>query len=219
MFNNTNWDVLNSTGISLATKLYNYMKKILLLILVAGLVSFADAQIQFGVKGGVNLANLNLSNSGLAGYYKSITKFNAGVVASIPLSKMFYLQPEVIFSEQGSVVPETTNVKFEVNTQYINVPVLFKYLHKSGLFAETGPQVGFLTAADVSYATKYSIKNSSEPVDFSWAFGAGYKLPCMNLGVDARYNLGLTTMDKSSSSGTVKNSVFQIDLFYQFRSL
>jgi hypothetical protein len=195
------------------------MKKILLLIFAAGLVSFAEAQVQFGIKGGINLANLNLSNTGLASYYKSITEFNAGLLVSIPLNKIFYVQPEIIYSEQGSVVPETSNVKFEVNTQYINVPVLFKYLHKSGLFAETGPQVGFLTAADVTYATKYSIKSSSEPVDFSWAFGAGYKLPCMNLGVDARYNLGLTTMDKSTSSGTVKNSVFQIDLFYQFGTL
>ncbi len=30
------------------------------------------------------------------------------------------------------------------NYSYINVPVLFKYQHSSGLFAETGPQIGFL---------------------------------------------------------------------------
>jgi hypothetical protein len=65
------------------------------------------------------------------------------------------------------VVPETENVKVGVNTQYIIVPVLFKYVHKSGLFAETGPQLGFLTAAQVTFATKYSIKNSSEPLNFS----------------------------------------------------
>ncbi len=197
------------------------MKKILLVIFAAGLASFAHAQVQFGIKAGVNLANLNLSNNGLGENYKSITDFNAGLLASIKLSRIFYLQPEINYSGQGSVAPIGPNAKFEVNTQYINVPVLFKYLHKSGLFAETGPQVGFLVAADVSITdqSKYSIKSSSEPVDFSWAFGGGYKIPNLNLGVDARYNLGFTTMDKSSSSGTFKNSVFQIGFFYLFRSL
>jgi hypothetical protein len=197
------------------------MKKILLVIFAAGLTSFARAQVQFGIKAGVNLSNLNFSNTGLGDNYKSITDFNAGLLASIKLSKIFYIQPEINYSRQGSVVPLAPNAKFEVNTQYINVPVLFKYLHESGLFAETGPQVGFLTAANVTITdhSKYSIKNSSEPVDFSWAFGAGYKIPHMNLGMDARYNLGLTTTEKNTNSGTVKNSVFQIDLFYQFRSL
>ena len=185
------------------------------------LASFFRCSIEFGIIAGVNLANLNLSNSALGENYKSITDFNAGLMAFIKLSRIFYLQPEINYSGQGSVVPIGPNAKFEVNTQYINVPVLFKYLHESGLFAETGPQMGFLAAADVSITdhAKYSIKSSSEPLDFSWAFGAGYKIPHMNLGLDARYNLGLTTMDKSSSSGAFKNSVFQIDLFYQFRVL
>jgi hypothetical protein len=197
------------------------MKKILLVIFTIGIASFAGAQVQFGIKAGVNLANLNLSNSALGENYKSITDFNAGLMASMELSKIFYIQPEINYSAQGSVVPIAPNAKYEVNTQYINVPVLFKYQHKSGLFAETGPQVGFLAAADINETdrAKYSIKSSSEPVDFSWSFGGGYKIPHMDLGIDARYNLGLTTMDKSSSSGTFKNSVFQIDLFYQFRNL
>jgi hypothetical protein len=197
------------------------MKKILLMIFAVGIASFTSAQVQFGIKAGVNLSNLNFSNIGLGDNYKSITDFNAGLLASIKLNRIFYIQPEINYSGQGSVVPLAPNAKFEVNTQYINVPVLFKYIHESGLFAETGPQVGFLTAANVTITdrSKYSIKSSSEPVDLSWAFGAGYKIPHMNLGMDARYNLGLTTMDKSTSSGTVKNSVFQIDLFYQFRIL
>lgn len=197
------------------------MKKILPVIFAMCLVSFAGAQVQFGVKAGANVASLNLSNNALGENYKSITDFNAGLLASIPLSRIFYLQPEINYSGQGSMAPEGPGARFEINTQYINVPVLFKYLHESGLFAETGPQMGFLAAADVSITdhAKYSIKSSSEPLDFSWAFGAGYKIPHMNLGLDARYNLGLTTMDKSSSSGTFKNSVFQIDLFYQFRGI
>jgi hypothetical protein len=67
------------------------MKKTLLMIFAAGLVSFAAAQVQFGVNVGVNMANLNLSNSGLADNYISITDFNDGLLASVPLTRRFYI--------------------------------------------------------------------------------------------------------------------------------
>jgi hypothetical protein len=63
------------------------MKKTLLMIFAACLASFAGAQVQFGV----NMAKLNLSNSGLADNYISITDFNAGLLASVPLTRRFYI--------------------------------------------------------------------------------------------------------------------------------
>ena len=49
--------------------------------------------------------------------------------------------------------------------------------------------------------------------DLAWAFGAGYVIPDVNLGVDVRYNLGLTKLADGSSS---KNGVFQVGVFYLF---
>ncbi|MDP4217304.1 MAG: hypothetical protein Q8927_13970, partial [Bacteroidota bacterium] len=52
--------------------------------------------------------------------------------------------------------------------------------------------------------------------DFSWAIGAGFLLP-MNLGIDARYNIGLANIAKDQSNGqSIKNGVIQIGVFYLF---
>ncbi len=67
-------------------------------------------------------------------------------LASIPLFSTCSLQPEVLYSGQGAKFSDSL-VTGKLNYGYLNVPVLFKYQHASGLFAETGPQVGFLLSA------------------------------------------------------------------------
>ncbi len=194
------------------------MKKTLILIFSVVALSSARAQIQFGVKAGLNLASLTLS-SGLSSNQsiKSNADFNAGLLAYIPIASSFVFQPEVVYSGQGAKVDDTGSGSGTINYGYINVPLLVKYAHSSGLFVETGPQIGFLISAKAkSGGQSADIKSNSKSTDFAWAFGVGYKIPVVNLGLDVRYNLGLTNTLSSSSNGTAKNSVFQVGLFYLF---
>jgi len=197
------------------------MKRMLLVLLTAGSATFASAQVEFGVKAGVNIANLTVTgdNSGVSP--SSITDFHAGFLAAIPLFSGFKLQPEVMYSGQGASA-DVSGTTVKLNYSYINVPVLFKYQHGSGLFAETGPQVGFLISAkEKADGQTIDTKSDTQSTDFSWAFGIGYKIPVVGLGIDARYNLGLTNLAKGSNSsdGTVKNSVIQIGLFYVMKGM
>jgi hypothetical protein len=197
------------------------MKRMLLVLLTAGSATYASAQIEFGVKAGVNIANLTVSgdNSGVSPSSK--TDFHAGLLAAIPLFSSFKLQPEVMYSGQGASA-DVSGTTVKLNYGYINVPILFKYQHESGLFAETGPQVGFLISAkEKADGQTIDTKSDTQSTDFSWAFGIGYKIPDVGLGIDARYNLGLTNLAKgaSSSDGTVKNSVIQIGLFYVMKGM
>lgn len=175
---------------------------------------FASAQIQFGVKAAYNLANLTISPSQPGASSKS--DFSAGILASIPLLASCSLQPEIMYSGQGTSFSDSFATG-KLNYGYLNVPVLFKYQSSSGLFAETGPQVGFLLSAkESSGGESVDFKSSTQSTDFAWVFGIGYKLP-LGLGIDARYNLGLTNISKGSSvDGTVKNSVFQFGAFFMF---
>ena len=190
-----------------------------MLVLIAAATSmFATAQIQFGVKAGYNLANLTVSPGPSDASSKS--DFSAGVMASIPLFSSCLFQAEIVYSGQGASFPDAY-MPGKSNFDYLNVPVLFKYQHSSGLFAETGPQVGFLLSAkESSGGQSYDLKGNTQSTDFTWAFGIGYKLP-LGLGIDARYNLGLTNISKDNAGigGTAKNSVFQFGLFYLFEKL
>jgi hypothetical protein len=190
------------------------MKKLFVLCLAAGAFMSANAQVQFGVKAGANFATLTGSASDGA---KSKVDFNGGVFARVPLFNTFFLQPEVVYSGQGAKAT-MNETDYTVNQSYLNVPVLFQYQHESGLFAETGPQIGFLLAANVKAAgVSQDIKSSYKSTDFSWAFGVGYRLSSIPAGINARYNLGLTNIAADETSGqTLKNSVFQVGLFYMF---
>jgi hypothetical protein len=99
----------------------------------------------------------------------------------------------------------------EIKLSYINVPVIGQYMFGEGFRIQTGPQFGFLVGAK---SGDNDVKDNFNGFDLSWSFGAGYITPS-GFGVDARYNLGLT--DISESNTNVKNSVWQLGLFYQFR--
>jgi Outer membrane protein beta-barrel domain len=192
------------------------MKKIFFVFAGAFFSFFASAQVQFGVKAGVNVANLNLSGGPSGFVFNTKTDFNGGIFVSVPLFSSCSLQPEVMYSGQGASFKDSL-LTIKDNYGYINVPVLFKYQHSSGLFAEAGPQIGFLLSAnEKAGAQTFDMKSNINSADFSWVFGIGYKLQ-LGLGIDLRYNLGLVNLAKGSNTdGTIKNSVFQFGLFYLF---
>lgn len=182
------------------------MKKIIFsaLMLLLLNVAFAQHAVQFGIKGGVNFANLKDENNSS----DAKTGFNAGALAHIHLSKSFALQPEVVYSAQGA---EYANGKMRLN--YINIPVLAQYMFGNGFRLQTGPQLGILTTSEFKSGHAETDVDNLKNTDVAWSFGASY-LSNMGLGIDGRYNLGLTDVSKNSD---LKNRVWQLGLFYQFR--
>lgn len=172
------------------------------------------SQIKFGIKGDLNLTTQSISGTNVISLVKSKSDFNAGVLANVNIYKSFLLQPEFVFSGQGSRVQNSSS---KLDYGYFNIPLLLKYQHAMGIFVETGPQFGILLSA--KYKTDSTTTDQKDVVtkstDFAWVFGLGYKIPKVNLGLDLRYNLGLTNIENSSVV-TVKNKVFQMGVFYIF---
>jgi len=190
-------------------------KKIFLLLLLAFPFAGLNAQIQFGLKAGFNIANV--TGGGLPDA-KTLLGFQGGGLVKIPLTDMLSLQPEAVYSIQGFKYPDSTSgISVNFKNSYINIPVLLTYTLPAGLFFQAGPQVGFLVSASagaggVSISTKSIFKST----DFSLAFGAGYNMTD-NFGINARYHLGLTNIAVNPGEGeSVKNSVIQVGFFYLF---
>jgi hypothetical protein len=115
------------------------MIKSLLSVLAICVFSFSNAQgnINFGAKAGLNLATLTGDVQG----EETKTGFHIGGMAEISLNDKFSVQPELLFSTQG------TDSEFGddgINLSYINLPVMAKYYVTEGLSIEAGPQIGFL---------------------------------------------------------------------------
>ncbi len=205
------------------------MKKTLILaaLFFVALAANAQVQVALGLKAGPNFASIDTKAS--AGQnYKNRTGFHAGAFALVKLTK-FGIQPEIIFSQQGSKV--TINSKdFESNFTYINIPVMFKLYTIAGLNLQVGPQFGFVSKAetpitDQSAPSGFSVqdvKDKAKSSDISLGLGLGWDLP-FGLTIDGRYNLGLSKMFDQIPPGLqtadAKNQVFQISLGYKFIKL
>lgn len=184
------------------------MKTIMSFVLLLMLGAFVNAQdTHFGIKAGLNISSLDVKD-GVD--FDSKAGFHIGGLAHVHLSPHFGVQPEIVYSEQGG---KDGSDKWNLN--YINVPVLLQYMAGNGFRVQTGPQVGFAVSSKIkSGDIEQNIHSSINTVDFSWSFGASYLFP-EGIGVDARYNLGITNVNDADVP-EVRNRVFQAGLFYQF---
>lgn len=189
------------------------MKKVFLAIALVSVAVFANAQAKFGAKAGANFYQFGGKDGSDLEAQKMKAGFYAGGLANFALTDAISIQPELLFSNQGTMQKEGS-VKINWHLNYINVPVMAQY-NNSGFYAETGPEFGFLLSAKAkSDGESADIKDSFKSFNFSWGLGAGYKLSS-GLGIGARYNLGLTSIiDESSVKAT--NNGFQVGLFYMF---
>ena len=192
------------------------MKKLLLsiAILASGLTINAQ-EIKFGAKAGLNISNFSgddVENN------DARTSFHIGAVAEIEISDKFSVQPELIYSAQGSTTSDL-GVDITAAVDYLNVPVMAKYYVAERFSLEAGPQIGFLMSAKMKAESggdseEIDVKDDLKSIDFGINFGAGYKLE-NGLNFSARYNLGLSDIAEESDS-SVKNGVFQVSVGYSF---
>jgi hypothetical protein len=188
------------------------MKFLLTTVLAVILISgTATAQhLNFGIKGGVNIYNVKNDNNVK---YDNTVGFHVGLLAHIHLAKPFALQPEVVFSRQGAKSPSTNG---ELILDYINVPFMFQYMFDNGFRFQAGPQVGFLMNAKSKFGSLTSdVKSSFKGVDLGVGAGMSYVHPPSGLGVDARYNLGLSNINENTAVKSF-NRGFQFGVFWLF---
>ncbi len=203
------------------------MKKSILLVAIA-LFGFttvsAQEYVMFGAKGGVNFSSFYGDGVPAFTDHKGRTSFHLGLVAEIPMSERFSIQPEVLYSGQGydlATIRDGSNVEYQL--EYINVPVIAKFYVFEGLALEAGPQVGFLVSSEIDYdPSSFNDDNSVDldedqfnKTDFSLALGASYKLRG-GLFVNGRYNIGLREVYDESIGAEAKHSVVQLGLGFMF---
>ena len=175
------------------------MKKIIFLLGIVTIhyISFGQ-RVEIGIKGGVNYSKLeipDINTSNKTGYHfgaYSLFKFgNLG------------LQPEIIFSQQGSKVDLG-----DWDTKYLNIPVILKLYLGGGFNLQAGPQFGYLNKAELD---GNNIEDMLKNADVSVGLGIGWDTP-IGLKLDARYNLGVTDNSDDPAYETIKSQVFQLSL-------
>lgn len=193
------------------------MKKISLSILMLFSGAFAFGQVvpsfQFGLKGGLNLSKFSTSNTfssdNQAGYYAGIwTRIGAAGI---------HLQPELYISGKNTTLKNAMGVEDKVKFTSLDIPVLVGTKIGAagvGLRLNTGPVVSFVLNSDQSLndAAVAAFNGKFKDQAFAWQFGSG--LDFGKLGIDLRYELGLSKLNSENYSATKINS-FKLGLAYK----
>tara|TARA_R110002049_G_scaffold28772_5_gene98153 strand:- start:2460 stop:3053 length:594 start_codon:yes stop_codon:yes gene_type:complete len=197
------------------------MKKLFLftaLCLFLTVSSFAQGVVRFGAKAGLNIASIggDAYVTGFSGF-DSRTSFHLGGLVEIPITEKISVQPEVLYSSQGSKFNFGFGSNPDVKLDYINVPILGKYHIIEGLSGELGPVIGVLVNAKATGdGEDEDIKEFYKSTDIGVAIGASYRLP-MGVFFSLRYNKGVTDInDDPDISAKNQNNVFQVSAGYSF---
>lgn len=207
------------------------MRKIIsiLVLTLFCVTSFAQIQLSVGVKGGLNSTKFDVMHQypDKDKVFTSKVGYHAGVFAQLKISK-FAVQPEVVFSQQGSKFEYNDNGNdWESDLTYINIPVMVKYYIVKGINIQVGPQIGLLQKAEENFfdydgdgaggRDKFTdVKKDYANSDFSLAIGAGWDLP-FGLTADVRYVHGLKDIYiyGGSDGKETGNRIFQISVGYK----
>lgn len=189
------------------------MKKIFLITILS--LGLFTAQAQFGVKAGLNLSSWHGDDvddedvDALIGFY-------GGVFYNLHITDNFSVEPQLVYSSTGA---KSSDGDFKDVFGSVDITALVKYVHESGFFVGTGPQLGIVASAEEKEDGEddVDIKDDVKSTQIAWALAAGYDHKS-GFGVYIRYNFGLTRVfeDIANTEIDIKQSVAQFGVRWTF---
>lgn len=167
--------------------------------LMAMIVLPAEAQLRFGVKGGVNISNVHFSSDLLNS--DNVTGFHIGPMleTTLPLVGVGF-DAAILYSQRGMGFASE-----DIRTDYIDIPVNFKWKLSLPLvkpYLAVGPYASFRVGGDKIWNIPGNVFDQFEAKTFGAGlnFGAGVEV-LSHLQVGFVYTLGLTDNFKATVPG------------------
>ena len=171
-----------------------------------------EGHMNFGIKGGLNVYDINNEdNTG----YDSRVGLHIGVLGHVHVTPHFALQPEFVYSSEGATYTDELGNTSYYELDYFNIPVLFQYMFHNGLRLQAGPQLGILVKAKSRLENSTTDLTDTKTYDAALSLGISYVVPSTGFGIDARYNIGLSNINKGSGPAST-NRGLQLGVFYIF---
>jgi len=192
------------------------MKKILMTVVFATLtVIGANAQVKFGARAGLNLANVATKVNDVKVKSNIRPSFYVGGLAEFAFNDVVLMEAGLTYSNQGSKTKEGGDKDMQYT---LNLPIWFKYD-----FAGFRPKAGFYAGymierkAELRGRTVIRDRGAYNYFDYGIGLGAEYNLPNNGLFFEASYNWGLANLKKNGDAKNYENNrVIQVGVGYKF---
>lgn len=154
------------------------------------------------LRGGLNFANVSITNDGDIDDAKMLTSFQVGITGDVKILSFLYFQPGLLFTGKGSKTQsgdegDATYYRATSNPYYIEIPTIFVLKTPTGpvkFFAGAGPYIAIGVAGKNKTQGKFLGTSFSSEKDIVWSDddpstlnyeeGSGY-------GIMKRFDYGL----------------------------
>ena len=187
---------------------------VLALILTIASAAPALAQMSYGVKAGINYADVSfdgdVASSGRVGLL-------AGGFVTLPLCGWLAAQAEVIYTVKGTSV-DIADIETDFIVDYVEVPLLARISFRKNMYVAGGPSMAFRVRArsrtDFGGSTEeIDVKDDVESFDLGVVGAVGIEFG--KWVFDGRYTHGLSDLDPSEDAKT-RNRVFSFSAGIKF---
>ena len=202
------------------------------------------AQVSIGIRNGVNFSkwegeDLQIINDLLDktdgyAYTKGVTGMHIGGYVSIPISETFAFEPGIEYSKKGYSIKGDfqipvlkylgINARAQVQSHYIDIPLVIKAKVYKGFNIYAGPQVSYLARSTLNakvgvlgitlFNRGFGITNRFNKIDMGLTGGVGYQFEG-GFNIQAGYDYGLSKLDKNDNYDAY-NRVLKVSVGYTF---
>lgn len=187
------------------------MKKITIAVLCLFMIGMtANAQLKFGIKGGLTLAKMDIEDFGDEVDMKFNTGFHIGALIALDLPMGLEFETGLYLNQKGFKVEESfegETIKMSIVPLYIDVPLKLNYKIEAGpaaIFFGAGPTISY------GVGGKYKMEGfgEEESEDINWGDSEDDDFKPLDLGlglqlgvkfskiqVSASYDMGLTDIN------------------------
>lgn len=207
-------------------------------------INSLHAQVSYGIRSGVNYASWKGEDLQIIedlvdkteGYVetKGRTGMHIGGYVNIPISETFSFEPGLAYSKKGYSLKGDfqipvlkylgINARAQVQSHYIDIPLLMRANVYKGLNVYAGPQVSYLVRSTLNakigvlgitlFNRGVGITGRFNKVDMGLTGGIGYQFE-NGLNIQAGYDYGLSKLDKNDNYSAY-NRVVKVSAGFSF---
>jgi hypothetical protein len=210
--------------------------KLFVVLFLLSLTSQTFAQPTFGIKGGLNFANMVAKDDDdtYSDDFKMNLGFHIGGTAEFIINEKFSFEPALLLTTKGFKMTEDGDgwkETMKLNLLYLDIPLNGKaYFDAGGMkaYGLFGPYLGIGLSGKYKYTWEEDGDSGSETEDVEWGdegefkrldfgftLGAGVEIKGIEVGLS--YSLGLANLSPETDGGFKMNhKILSISAAYKF---